>query len=138
MATITDGELVLVVPGASEADMIRGLTAARAYLAVAGVKVADAHAASLRPEHIEHSGRGAMTDEDGALYEAWYEARRAAYNASGCKGLPYETLLTTLEEHSESERRLAELRAEFPDAEDMPASDPGPHFTMKRDFLFAA
>lgn len=84
MATINDGELYLMVEGASEDDMRRGLMAARAVFEERDVTVADALAAvEDREAMFNNPNPPRMTDEHVRRVEVFDKAAQAAIDAVG-------------------------------------------------------
>ena len=84
MATINDGELYLMVKGASEDDIRRGLMAARAVFEESGVTVADALAAlEDREAMFGNPNPPPLTDEHVRRVEVFDKAAQAAIDAVG-------------------------------------------------------
>ena len=137
MASISDNELYLEAPRAIESQLRGGLAAARSVLDGAGVGYAAAFEASWKPEYIDDQGAGEMSASEWQLYEVWWNAHKAAFNAIGVSE-PSRVVLAMWEYHLEAEKNFQETLKINPEATMVPAPDPGPHYIAARPSPAAA
>jgi NADPH-dependent glutamate synthase beta subunit-like oxidoreductase len=116
MATINDGELYVMIRGASEDQLRRGLAAARASFQDSGVSPADAFAALADREAMFNGADRPMTEENILRVAAFDTAAEAAMTAAGVG----PDALTDFASY-------ADVRAFYDDDEEMPN---GPHYEI--------
>jgi hypothetical protein len=135
MATASDETYWILIDGASEAELRRGMAAARHSLEADGVTdPSPMFEALFKQEGLDFGNKGFLTAEERRLIRAYERANAAALQA--CCGswqrLPQSSHLSVAEAVRESDIAHEERRGIIPAENFVELPDTGPHFDLRQ------
>ena len=133
MATASDDIYWIVIEGASEAELRRGMAAARESLDADGiVDPGPMFHALFKEEGLNFGNKGYLTGEERRMIRAWHRADQAAVQA--CCGAwskpPTTSHLSIAQTVRESDAHHEELRKVIPAENYVEPPDHGPHYDL--------